>query len=515
MKKIITLVWVLCALPFYAQHKVANNVETLISENTEFKSFSPLSIDKNAKPVTAVVDNATYTTINSEMVKYIASAKPENIEVNIPYDGGVITVQLYRVNIFMPEFRLKSNKSNDLLYEKGAHYRGILKGDRNSLATFNFFKGGMNGMVSNAKLGNLVVDKLRKENNVSEYIVYSDKLLKIKNNFSCAADDAKKFAPKNGNTGNTVLSNQLYQVGIYFELDYELYLQNNSDYEETGNWIASVFNNMQTLYTNDGIQIGLSVVNIWQQEDPYINNVTSNTNLSDFYSSGSIEGDLGQLVGIDPGGQGGLAYFPGLCAMNGSYCDVDYEYSTVPTYSWTVTAMTHEIGHQLGSPHTHACAWNGDDTPIDVCAPTYGAEFSEGCMDGPIPYEEGGTIMSYCHLLPGVGVNLANGFGPQPRDLMLNFINSRHCLMEIASVKEDTFVDFSYYPNPSNGLVNITSGTDIDAINIYNVAGQLLTSKKVNATETTIDLSSFANGVYFVKAVNGTKEMNFRIVKQN
>lgn len=513
MKKIITLVWVLCALPFYAQHEVADNVEALVSKNTVFSRFSPLSIDKNAKPKTTVVDNATYTTINSEIVKQIADAKPENIEVEIPYDGEVLAVQLYRVDIFKPNFHVDTNEQKNIYYEKGAYYRGVLKGDRNSLATFNFFKDEMNGMVSSAKLGNLVVDKLRKEKNMSEYIVYSDKLLKISNKFSCVVDETEAAAtPKNGNGGSTVLANQLYQVGIYFELDYDLFKQNNFSSTKAGNWITSVFNNMQTLYSNDGIQVALSSFFVWTTEDPYSGNTSSDVTLPQFYISGTIDGDLGQFVGIDPGGQGGLAYLRGLCGKNASYCDVDLDFEDVPVYSWTVEAMTHEIGHQLGSPHTHACEWNGNNTPIDVCGAMAG--YSEGCEDGPVPYDDGGTIMSYCHLVPGVGVNLVNGFGPQPRNLMMNFINSRTCL-EALSLDEITFADFTYYPNPSAGLVNITSGSNIEEISIYNVAGQLLTSKKVNATETTIDLSSFASGVYFVKAVNGGKEKNFRIVKQN
>lgn len=511
MKKIITLVWVLCALPFYAQHKVAENVEALVSTNTVFSRFSPLSIDKNAVPKTTVVDNATYTTINNEIVKQIADSKPENIEVNIPYDGEILTVQLYRVDIFKPGFHMDTSEAKNVYYEKGAYYRGILKGDRNSLATFNFFREEMNGMISNAKLGNLVIDKLRNEKNMSEYIVYSDKLLKIKNPFSCDVldSDAEVIKPKNA---NGVMANQLYYVGIYFELDYDLFKKNNFSTTQSGNWITSVFNNMQTLYSNDGIQVALKSFFVWTTLDPYSSNTSSDVTLPEFLQSGTIDGDLGQFVGIDPGGQGGLAYLRGLCGFNASYCDVDFEFANVPVYSWTVEAMTHEIGHQLGSPHTHACAWNGNNTPIDVCGAMAG--YSEGCSTGPVPYEMGGTIMSYCHLVPGVGVNLENGFGPQPRDLIQKFINSRTCL-EALSLDEITFADFTYYPNPSTGLVNISSGTEIEAISVYNVAGQLLTSIKVNGTETTIDLSLLANGVYFVKAVSGAKEKNFRIVKQN
>src|SRR5690606_2449176 len=86
-------------------------------------------------------------------------------------------------------------------------------------------------------------------------------------------------------------------------------------------------------------------------------------------------------------------------------------------------AMTHEMGHGFGSPHTHACAWNGNNTAIDGCGPAAG--YSEGCT-GPIP-PEGGTIMSYCHLT-GVGINFTLGFGDQPAALIRNTIDSKDCL---------------------------------------------------------------------------------------
>src|SRR5204863_5563551 len=39
----------------------------------------------------------------------------------------------------------------------------------------------------------------------------------------------------------------------------------------------------------------------------------------------------------------------------------------------------------------------------------------------------GGTIMSYCHLI-SAGINFANGFGPQPKTVIINSINGASCL---------------------------------------------------------------------------------------
>ncbi|HEU4769737.1 MAG TPA: discoidin domain-containing protein, partial [Pyrinomonadaceae bacterium] len=107
------------------------------------------------------------------------------------------------------------------------------------------------------------------------------------------------------------------------------------------------------------------------------------------------------------------------------YSGIDATFANVPTYSWSIGVFTHELGHLFGSPHTHACVWNGNGTAIDGCGPSLG--FSEGgCSPAPIP-PNGGTIMSYCHLL-GTGINFTFGFGPQPRSVMMNRLNNATCL---------------------------------------------------------------------------------------
>jgi uncharacterized protein (TIGR02145 family) len=92
--------------------------------------------------------------------------------------------------------------------------------------------------------------------------------------------------------------------------------------------------------------------------------------------------------------------------------------------SWTAANfLAHEIGHNLGSPHTHACRWNGNNTSIDNCYKPEG-----GCRLGPTPKKDGGTIMSYCHLKPTVGTLLSNGFGVQPGNLIRNTVSRAKCV---------------------------------------------------------------------------------------
>jgi hypothetical protein len=40
-----------------------------------------------------------------------------------------------------------------------------------------------------------------------------------------------------------------------------------------------------------------------------------------------------------------------------------------------------------------------------------------------------GTVMSYCHLRSGIGINLAYGFGPLPQEAIRNTVNNAGCLL--------------------------------------------------------------------------------------
>lgn len=431
MKKIFTIVILVASIGIFAQGNVARKVTDLVSQKTNFKKYAVLnennSIQSNATR-NAVV-KATYGKINLQAVTSISTNKEQYIEVAIPYQGKAIHVQLYLVNLFAEGFHIDTDKSKFITYEKGVYYRGIVKGDVNSLVSCNFFDGEFNAVISSRTLHNLVVAKLDGENNSTNYIVYSDIDLKAKNTIDCKVKTVPETTTVDYKTMWAPASAKC--VTIYFEIDQDLYQANNSNTTNTANWMTAVFNNVQTIFSNDGITISLKSLFIWTTADPYDGIGTSSSDyLFKFNEVRPVfDGDVGQLVGID-GGLGGVAVgIEGICSQyNFSYSDVDFIFEIVPTYSWTIVVITHELGHLFGSPHTHACSWNGDNTAIDGCGQSQG--YTEGnCAEGPIP--DGaiqGTIMSYCDLIDGVGISFANGFGPQPAARMLTAINGGPCL---------------------------------------------------------------------------------------
>ncbi|WP_396194633.1 M12 family metallo-peptidase [Flavobacterium sp.] len=433
MKRILLFfVLLLCAL-LPAQNRIAQQVLALQNLNTNFKDLSVLQTKANQfeAQVSGVVNDATLTTVELSKVNEIAQNQYEAIKLQIPYQGQNIEVLLYKVTLFTEDFSLDTDKGKNVFYPKGAYYRGIVNGDLNSVASFNFFNNEFNGIISGEQWGNLVIGKLEKPNNLLDYIVYSDAKMKVANDWDCHTKEEGFEMNESSFTARE--NNTLKCVTFYFEVDNNLYIQNNSDLISTTNWMTSVYNNVQTLFTNDGITTALKSIFVWTTADPYVSlpsGSNSGVYLGTFAQNRPVfNGDVGMLVGIDPGGLGGVAYLNSVCGQsNYAYSDVNFSFNTVPTYSWTIQVITHEFGHSLGSPHTHACAWNGNNTAIDGCGQQAG--YSEGsCAQGPIPTNTvRGTIMSYCHLVSGIGISFANGFGPLPSTLISNTVNAKGCL---------------------------------------------------------------------------------------
>lgn len=432
MKNTLLSICLLAGFSLFAQHQVAAKVEALLLQQVPFAKYSVLRerIPASNEQALNAVRKATYATINTEAVNTLFNQKENNIEVEIPFQGNIVTAQLFKVNLFAEGFHVDTDKNAAIPYEGGVYYRGIIKGDSHSLVAFSFFRNEFSAVISSKSLDNLVVAKIDKPGNTADYIVYSDADLLAKNNFSCQVKSS--FEEPMEPNRSEVSPQSTKCATIYFEIDNDLYAANDSNTTTTTNWMTAVFNNVQTLFSNDGITTALKSVFIWTEADPYDGIGTSSSDY--LYKFNEVrpvfDGDFGQLVGIDPGGLGGVAVgINGVCTQdNFSYSDVNLSYSTVPTFSWTIMVITHELGHLFGSPHTHGCRWNGNNTAIDGCGQQAG--YSEGsCDQGPIPEPDvKGTIMSYCHLVSGVGINLANGFGPQPAARILAKINAGTCL---------------------------------------------------------------------------------------
>ena len=73
--------------------------------------------------------------------------------------------------------------------------------------------------------------------------------------------------------------------------------------------------------------------------------------------------------------------------------------------------------------------------------------------------------------------------------------------------------ELTYYPNPTQNMVTIDSA--FENIKVYNALEQeVITKTQQTNNQTIVDLSSFANGIYFIKLKNDTTEKTIKIIKQ-
>jgi hypothetical protein len=74
------------------------------------------------------------------------------------------------------------------------------------------------------------------------------------------------------------------------------------------------------------------------------------------------------------------------------------------------------------------------------------------------------------------------------------------------SVQEPLAPKATVYPNPSSGRFNLSLGEGDWRVEVYDVTGRLVKQQR-QASEGVIDLSGCGNGVYFLKASNGSKDI--------
>ena len=59
--------------------------------------------------------------------------------------------------------------------------------------------------------------------------------------------------------------------------------------------------------------------------------------------------------------------------------------------------------------------------------------------------------------------------------------------------------NFSIYPNPSNGIINVQAAERINTVNVYNMIGNLVMVRNISNTQTTLDIEQLTNGIYFME----------------
>ena len=404
----------------YSQKPVAQRALSLFNGRNadRYSVFNPA--DESKRDLSSYLKNSYSLTIRKDVLTQLHLDNPGLIKLELPEPFN-ITLDLYQTNVFSETARIRTSDGRSLTPDPDRHfYRGIIHGQSNSLAIVTLTSNRIQ-IVWSDESGN----KRIQQSEGDQYIAYADHDLLIPKQLDCYTEDPKESDNNQGESPNRSLTGNC--VEVYVECDYKSYLDNGSSVANTEEWVAELWNEVITLYDNEDIPVSVSDVLVYTSSDPYASLNSTSAVLSAFAAhidTFSYNGRLAHLLSTRSLG-GGIAYLDVLCSTTHP-CAVSASLSTtilpVPTYSWNVEVVTHEMGHNMGSQHTHACAWNNNNTQIDDCGNQYASNNGstpEGaaCYNPSTPIiPVSGTIMSYCHLISGVGINFNNGFGVQPGD---------------------------------------------------------------------------------------------------
>jgi hypothetical protein len=411
--------------------------------NVDFKdissSFKEVSKDKSM--LEKFIDPHEVSFFEYVPQKVKANDSDRAISLVLPVNNKKTVLELLEVPGSFYDYEVATSDGKKYSANKAIkHYRGVVNGVPNSLAAITFYENEIIGLIATDE-GNF---NIAKDKQSGKHLLYNDKNLREKPVFECGTIDdySTSYDPEillqqhditqqYAVTQNVVPVSKM--VKFYFETEYDIF-QNKGSISAVEAYITALFNQVAVLYQNENILTYISQINIWTSTDPYTA-TDPETLLVQFRNNRtSFNGDLGQLLTFRNINGGWSAGFSGLCnndnTLKLSVAMIYSTYDNVPTYSWSVEVITHEFGHLLGSRHTHACVWNGNNTAIDGCWATEPTTTGGIACPNPGYPTNGnkGTIMSYCHLDGRPGINFNLGFGQQPGNVIRNSVANASCL---------------------------------------------------------------------------------------
>lgn len=407
--------------------------------------FSPFSINtvrtqSLSNELRSSVEGLTAVDVDKNMLAEIVRNRHEKITIDLPSGNKVVRTQLTRFELLTPDAKIVAGtdagdrqidmNNSFVVYTSDLH-------DRNApMIVLTIFENDASAFVSTEHDVFILTRKDLKDAN-SEHIFYQDSKIQGKRDMICGTDGLelpdRVRSLQNNLTGEVkdFSTSQLLKANIAVESDYETFLFYGG-VQNAASYILRLLAPVSAIYIRDiNIQIQSSYLRVWETSaDPY-NGTTSSVLLNEFRSywnanMGGVPRTLAHYITTRPGGLGGIAWVNVLCSnLNSGYgyafSDIDGTFNNLPAYSWDVMVVSHETGHNFGSPHTHNCSWPGG--PIDSCYAVEG-----GCYNGPA-ISRVGTIMSYCHL--NGSISLTNGFGQLPSELIRIYAESAPCLNNV------------------------------------------------------------------------------------
>jgi len=442
--------------------------------------------------------------LNREVLTFIWEMEPNKFKLNLPLpDGESEELEFVKTSIATEDFAIKTSDGRKLFGKEylGIHYQ-LVQNEKSRLGGLSFREDGLMGMISHSG-GNYNLGETNPGR--GDYVISDDRKIAFPG-WNCETEDGKELLPsgKETQTTNKAASTLCKPVRIYMEADFDTYTRSANNMTTTTNFVTGLFNLVKQVYQNEQITLQLSQIFVWTSVDPYATLTNTGQILSSFSNNrpaASVNGDLAHFLDCRSNSLGGIAYIGALCnsGTKHGFSSIYYSYSSLPTFSWSVFIVSHELGHNFGSRHTHWCGWtlpNGTTGRIDSCSAGEGS-----C--GSITKATKGTIMSYCYnTFLGVDMNL--GFGPLPGKAIRDWLSSVTCITgnsciasPVVSVDSMTNLDKNYKLTlsiPANH--NATAWTLLEGSTVIQ-SGSLANQ---NAVSIPVNISNKPNGTFIYSA---------------
>ena len=153
------------------------------------------------------------------------------------------------------------------------------------------------------------------------------------------------------------------------------------------------------------------------------------------------------------------------------------------------------------------------DTVISIYSGTCGSLVEIGCDDDSSPGTDFFSLESLTGLTPGttiyVGVwRYSLGTGVDGEFLLGAYDPS---LLGNSSFEGN---GFTLYPNPVQEVLNLSYDKNISNVTVFNLLGQEVMTKAINATQSQIDMSHLPAGTYLVKVTADNQVKTIKVIKE-
>jgi len=408
------------------------------------------------------------TTISADSPDLAASARRLPVGssltlIGLPLDAALpkAALELERFEVFARDAKvvIHREKGEEILpAPANAYFRGRVAGDPDSTAILTVrAQGGVRGLA--AQSGRMWAMESGDDGRLAARTIDFARDLGDRD-FSCATD--RLVGPPDTAAADASLpllpsvpdwASATHTARIAVETDNEFLAKFSGNLANATDYVGDLFAYSSTIYERDlRTTMVVSHLSLWTAADPWAETGTT-CGLYEFggywnNNNGGVSRTVAHFLSGKANG-GGVAWIGVLCrggfntaAPNGcstisgtSNFGGGYGYSgnllanfniNSPAIVWDIEVVSHEIGHNFNSPHTH-CYGNigGDANPVDAC---YAGQCgSTGCycgsaslpgldsLTGGAAGGHDGTIMSYCHLLGGGLPNIALTFGAEHR----------------------------------------------------------------------------------------------------